>query len=399
MHFSASVLLSTLGCIHGQDMASTLVQQGSQISSVAATSNWLSEAALDIDKYSVIPPHFWTASRSRGNSDGWGTADGDTHITLKGHNGKYVGYASDGGVEGQVYSGNSPVSKFRVEILGKNKIALKGWNGKYMCCDNGTIKVNRDNLHSWEMFTVFTTSDKSSTDLPEGQDYVALKGVNGFLAVEPNGKVTCNRARAGPWERFSGWTAPISWTVKKIDFDLESGVKGGSKPQNLGRVVVNNLEGSIVRSMSKEISQEVAETSTFSNEAGVGLEVSTTFETGVPFVAKGEISASVSASYSHTWGTETTKTKKFTDTIHCVSPAYTTTVCEYVAAKANLNVPYKMTIAQGSYNEKIVEGTWEGVSVFEDHMIYEEIEKDEANVCAKWITPENTGSEEAQDSV
>lgn len=265
---------------------------------------------------------------------------------------------------------NGPWEKFKVEFLGGNQVAFKGWNGKYMCCDRGRIVVNRNHLGPWEKFTVYKTGS-NQWDLPKGESYLAIRGVNGWVVVESDGTVNCNRGRAGPWEKISGWTQPFPWNVDKIEFNLNAGKTGSSKPLVLGRIVNDNRGGSVERKRVKEIRETIAETSTFSHTAGVGIEVGTTFSTGVPFIAKGEISVTLSAHYEHTWGQTTTKTKSFTDTIHCKSPPRTKTVCEYVANKATIDVPYKITFSQGAH-KKVVEGVWKGVSVFEDHMTFTE---------------------------
>merc|ERR1712037_906724 len=106
-----------------------------------------------------------------------------------------------------------------------------------------------------------------------------MGGVNGWVVVESDGTVNCNRGRAGPWEKFSGWTQPFPWDVDKIEFNLNAGKTGSSKPVVLGRIVNDNRGGSVERTRMKEFKETIAETSTFSHTAGVGIEVGTTFST------------------------------------------------------------------------------------------------------------------------
>ena len=65
--------------------------------------------------------------------------------------------------------------------------------------------------------------------------------------------------------------------MEKVDFDLENSIKGVNKPRILGIIVNDHRQGSITRGKSKEITETVIETSFFSNTAGVGIEVGTTF--------------------------------------------------------------------------------------------------------------------------
>ena len=50
------------------------------------------------------------------------------------------------------------------------------------------------------------------------------------------------------------------------------------------------------------VTKSVTESSSFSHTAGASITVGTTFEVGVPLIAMGSISLSVSASYSYTSG-------------------------------------------------------------------------------------------------
>ncbi|MFT9495412.1 stalk domain-containing protein [Anaerosolibacter sp.] len=65
---------------------------------------------------------------------------------------------------------------------GKMMVALKTFNGKYLCAENGggsTLTANRDKIGEWETFQLI--------DL--GKGYIALKGSNGdYVSVSNDGK-------------------------------------------------------------------------------------------------------------------------------------------------------------------------------------------------------------------
>ena len=67
------------------------------------------------------------------------------------------------------------------------------------------------------------------------------------------------------------------------------------------RKIIKN-RSSLSQTTAYSVSRTVTETSSFSHQAGASVTVGTTFSAGVPFVAKGEISVSATASYSYTTG-------------------------------------------------------------------------------------------------
>ena len=70
----------------------------------------------------------------------------------------------------------------------------------------------------------------------------------------------------------------------------------------IGIISNDNRGGSITRTLSKNLTKTFHQVESWSNTAGVGIKVGASFKTGVPFIAEGKISSSVSSSFSHNWG-------------------------------------------------------------------------------------------------
>jgi hypothetical protein len=77
-------------------------------------------------------------------------------IALKAYNGKYV--CADKGLNGKMIANRTaigPWETFEIIELGGGRIALKASNGKYVCADKGLgdiLIADRDKIGEWETF-------------------------------------------------------------------------------------------------------------------------------------------------------------------------------------------------------------------------------------------------------
>ncbi|WP_299677469.1 M12 family metallopeptidase [uncultured Tenacibaculum sp.] len=85
---------------------------------------------------------------------------------------------------------------FRIIKLHNNKVALKGFGGKYLSVRPGNkVLCIGNNIDAWEVFTLeFIGSNK-----------VAIRGHNGKYLSSNGGSsvITCDRTNIGYWEKFS----------------------------------------------------------------------------------------------------------------------------------------------------------------------------------------------------
>jgi len=94
-------------------------------------------------------------------------------------------------------------------------IAIKGYNGQYLCAENGgddIVIMNRDKCGDWETFEITYLDD----------NYIALKTSNGqYITAEGGGggEVSANRPIIGEWEQFR----LLSLSNNKVAFETFDG--------------------------------------------------------------------------------------------------------------------------------------------------------------------------------
>ena len=117
-------------------MDDELMQNFAWEDEVEATPN-ADEASL-IKTSPQIPNQFWTERRGINQKDGWGVSSGVDFLVFKSRkNGKWLSLdAWDGHYMKANRAQNGPWEKFKPLFIGNNQIALKGWNGKYISCNN-----------------------------------------------------------------------------------------------------------------------------------------------------------------------------------------------------------------------------------------------------------------------
>ncbi len=104
---------------------------------------------------------------------------------------------ADGGGGG--YAGDIRWQNFDVERLGGDQVALRAWDGKYVCAEGGggrELVANRDVIGSWETFRMVDV----------GGGGFAFQAKNGqYVCAEAGGgrELVANRDQIGPWETFS----------------------------------------------------------------------------------------------------------------------------------------------------------------------------------------------------
>jgi hypothetical protein len=120
-------------------------------------------------------------------------------IALRAYNGKYV--CADKGLNGQMIANRTaigPWETFELIPQGGNKYALKTSYGKYVCADlglGGKLYANRDRIGPWETFEIIEL----------GGEKIALKASNGKYVCADRGLgdiLIANRDNIGEWETF-----------------------------------------------------------------------------------------------------------------------------------------------------------------------------------------------------
>ncbi|XP_069488447.1 uncharacterized protein [Ambystoma mexicanum] len=161
-------------------------------------------------------------------------------------------------------------------------------------------------------------------------------------------------------------------TIKKVlhvEFLTDTGKVLSTEPMLVQEQSYNNKDSTTPMKELFEVNRVLVSESTFGHEHGFefSLEAETTFESGLPFVAKGTVRLSATATTSHTWSlAETNRVEThFKRTSEVEVPPGKAVVRKAVAKKAIMDIPYEARVLTVFGNEEIVCGTWKGTSVFD----------------------------------
>ena len=267
---------------------------------------------------------------------------------LKSVYGKFLSAQSDGTVEWNRDSYGA-WEQITFEQWGKDSGFLKSIHGKYLAAAyNHELEWDRPHKLDYEKFTVYQYEDK-----------IALQSAHGrYMSAQPDGSVDVDRTEIGRLEWFqvhpqdclNNIQCDCDRSINTDDYEM-SGVEyhqvQGSvyalPPEQVGFQHIDNKDSTSVQSTTFSVSEEVTETSSFTHTAGASVTVGTTFEAGVPLVAKGEISTEVSASYEYSAGTEKSVTKTLQADYNCVAKPGKRVTCETFLFKYLVSVPYTQT--------------------------------------------------------
>lgn len=225
----------------------------------------------------------------------------------------------------------------------------------------------------------WTLSENSSGTGYLFQTYESKEEGSRFLTANSNTgyvKLCGDDQPSNMWQNFN-----VKMAVVDVSFDLSAAVLEGNIPYSLAKQVLPNTT-STEQSMTFTVAEKYEETSMFENSAGVSVTVGTTFSTGLPFVAGGEVNLELTAAYEATWGKSQTFSKETNATFPIVAPPNKTVVCNVVMIKTKLSVPYTFTLADGRSET----GTWKGVSGWDIKATYTQ---DEEEIKVEEIKEEN----------
>jgi hypothetical protein len=200
---------------------------------------------------------------------------------------------------------------------------------------------------------VWCAQDKAR---PEGPFFAAMQDDGNFCVYSGTGP---GDNRGGVWCTMA--TDPVvDVEISSIDYDVAAARVLKSSPAELYRQIVHNQTNSPQES-SISGSATVSETSGWSDSLAVKVGVSTSFKTGIPFVAEGKVTVSVDVTNTYTWNGSTTRSKTWGFNTPVKVPPHTTIVGLISATLSTIAVPYTL---KGTFIMKSgarVPGTAKGV--------------------------------------
>ena len=231
---------------------------------------------------------------------------------------------------------------YRTGTFGDVDTAGSGWqriSGGLKWISSGTdivVGVNRND-------EIYYRRGVSSTN-PTGSDWVKVSGRLMQIDVDGDQAVGVNSGHEIYHSDVSSGCDCRSvdeegFDLDRVEYDLNGAVISEQPPSSVGKKIIRN-RSSYSQSTKYTVSRTVTETSSFQHTAGASVSVGTTFSTGVPFIAQGEISVSVTASYEFSAGTESSEERTVQAEFACVGAPYKVTECDALMFSDQINVPY-----------------------------------------------------------
>ncbi|KAK0209867.1 hypothetical protein IW262DRAFT_497764 [Armillaria fumosa] len=155
--------------------------------------------------------------------------------------------------------------------------------------------------------------------------------------------------------------------VKSVDYDVAQGKILDVTPRVLANQTLRN-NTNYEQEMSFSFSESVTQTSKFEYSTGFTIQVGMEFSVGIPLVAEGKISVSVSHSNVWTFGTEDSFSKTYTANFPVKAGPHTTVRGVSSVQQGTLEVPYTLHLVSKSAGVRVeTKGIWRGVSSWALH--------------------------------
>lgn len=173
---------------------------------------------------------------------------------------------------------------------------------------------------------------------PEG-DYFAIMQDDGNFCVYKGTGPGDNRGFV--WASMK--TDQITdFEITKIDYDVANAKVLQSGPAELYRQTVTN-HSTTAQTSTVSGSETVSETSGWSDSLGFKAGAKTSFKTGIPFIAEGEVEVSAEVSNTYTWNGSETRSKTWSFSTPVTVPPGGVTSVIITATMSTIAVPYTAT--------------------------------------------------------
>jgi len=172
---------------------------------------------------------------------------------------------------------------------------------------------------------------------PGGQFFAVMQNDGNFCVYKGTGPAD---NRGFVWGTMA--TDPVEDVeIASIEYDVAAAKTLQSGPAELYRQTVRN-DTTQAQTSSINGSATVSETSGWSDSLAVKVGVSTSFKTGVPFIAEGKVQVSVEVTNTYTWNGSTTKSKTWGFNTPVNVPPHTVIVGLVSATLSTIAMPYTL---------------------------------------------------------
>ena len=153
--------------------------------------------------------------------------------------------------------------------------------------------------------------------------------------------------------------------VCSLKYQLDKTDTLKTTPDVLKMEMYDNSNSDVTLESSFELSKDVTETSRFESSQSVHVGVETSFKTGVPFIAEGEIKVTTSLTLDFVQSKEMSTTKRYVQHSTVSVPPGKKIIKEARVTRSEMKVPWSAVVVNGLGAVKTISGDWYGVTTFD----------------------------------
>lgn len=199
-----------------------------------------------------------------------------------------------------------------------------------------------------------------------------------FAIVQDDGNFCVYRGTGPADNRGHLWGSQVTDSVQtveidRIEYELGKAKTISSEPARLYRQTVKN-ETSQEQTSVINGSEGITETSRWSNSLAVAAGASTTFKTGIPLLAEGQVTVSLEVTNTYTWEGSVSREKRWGFEVPVTVPPHSSATVLVAATLSKITVPYKLTgtlvLKSGARVPGTIRGTYEGANSHDLNVTY-----------------------------
>ncbi|KAI9243024.1 hypothetical protein BY458DRAFT_448445, partial [Sporodiniella umbellata] len=153
--------------------------------------------------------------------------------------------------------------------------------------------------------------------------------------------------------------------IDNIDYKIDTGKIIKSNPKAVVQQILDNSKSSQTQTMKFTYNEKITNTSTFEHTHGFEMSIGTTFKTGIPFIAEGEIKIDASTKHEWKYGEQTSFEKSYQNELPVQCAPFKKIIAKASVTESIINIPYKITWKSKRMGTKISsEGIYKGVSTW-----------------------------------
>lgn len=277
------------------------------------------------------------------------------HVAFKGSNGSFLG---------GVWAESHQYLQFATDDMADERVGHEIFtNG------DGSIHIKCNHFSRfwravpdwiWADTTDITNNNNSDLlfwPIKVSDNVIALRNLNNnkfCQMVNMDNKTRCLRASADTISanaRMEVYELVLSRSIYNVTFRLEEARIYDESVLTLAKGIAIN-KGEHEEKIEVSVTYSKSSSTSWNASVSLSLGVSTTLETGVPFIAEGKVTISTDISAEYKWGTTTETSTVLTASYSVPVPPMSITTVSYLGTQGTCSVPFSYT-----HRDTFVDGT------------------------------------------